>query len=181
MNDLINPKRNGKIILILVVVIIIGIIIAISMNMGLFNQKFSKHMVLTQISDKNREDIFEAMVDVENYPFVLPQNISEVKIINQTNNVIFAEETVSEFGVKIKLLVKHEIFQPKEHIIEILDGYAKGTKIIITFSEIDSKTTISSDVSLITSGPVNSIIFLMGQSHFESAYASIIRAFEDSL
>jgi len=175
-----KTKHIKKIILILVVTTTLGVIIANAMNEELFNPKFSRHMVLTQISDVHRTDIFEAMADVEKYPIILPKNISEITIINRTNNLIFAEEVISEHGIEIKLLVKHEIFPPEKQTIEILNGFAKGTKIAITFYEVGSTTTISSDVSLITSGPA-SITNFMSVSNFESAYSTVIRSFEDYL
>jgi len=132
---------------ILISVIIIGVIITVGMNYEkLIQQEFTFNLHFTRSSDVDREKIFEVMSDVKQYPNILPQNIHEIKIINKTDNVIFAEETISEMGIKVKLFVKHEIFPPDRHEIEILNGYANGTKITILFHENDSKTTISSDM-----------------------------------
>jgi len=164
---------------ILILVIVIGIIIAVGINFEeLILQEFTFNLHFTRSSDVDREKIFEIMSDVKQYPNILPRNIHEVKIINRTDNVIFAEETISERGIKVKLLVKHEIFPPERHEIEIIGGYANGTKIVL-FYENDSKTTISSDILIKATGPLAAIILFMGPNNFESAYNTVIQAFED--
>jgi len=172
-------QRIGIIITIFLVVIVIGIFVTIVISDGLFHQQFSHNLILQRTSEVNRDKIFEIMADVKQYPNVLPHNVSEIRIINQTNNVIFAEETISELGIDVKLLVKHELFPPEQHIIEIMDGATKNTKIIIEFIETDSKTIITSDISLKASGPLIAIFIFMDQSNFESAYDTVIQAFED--
>ena len=93
-----------------------------------FSVEIDKQIKLTKLVDVDKENIFEIMSSPELYPKVLPEIVVEVKIINQTGNVIFAEETISELGLRKKMLVKHELFPFNKHIIEILDGDANGTK-----------------------------------------------------
>ena len=173
-------KRKQLIISsILILVIVIGIIITVGINYEeLILQEFTLNLHFTRTSNVDREKIFEIMSDVKQYPNILPQNIHEVKIINRTDNVIFAEETISERGIEVKLLVKHEIFPPERHEIEIIGGYANGTKIVL-FYENDSKTTISSDILIKATGPLIAIILFMGPNNFESAYNTVIQAFEE--
>jgi len=140
-------------------------------------REISHDISLTQTVSVEKENIFKIIASPELYPQVLPQNILEVDIINQTENVIFAEETISQRGIGTKILVKHELFPFNKHIIEILDGDAKGSKIVMTFSEIDSKTTISSDLHLKVSGPSAYLFDFMNQSNFGSAYNTVIDAF----
>jgi len=173
-------KRKQLIIgSILILVIVIGIIITVGINYEeLIGQEFTLNLHFTRTSDVDREKIFEIMSDVKQYPNILPRNIHEVKIINRTDNVIFAEETISERGIEVKLLVKHEIFPPERHEIEIIGGYANGTKIVL-FYENDSKTTISSDILIKATGPLIAIILFMGPNNFESAFNTVIQAFEE--
>ena len=175
--------RTKKFLVLALIIIIVFVIIftIVGLEYDLFKQEISRDISLTQTVSVERENIFEIMASPEQYPQVLSQNVLEVNIINQTENVIFAEETITELGVKAKLLVKHEIFPPEKHVIEILDGFADGTKMIITFSEIDSKTTISSDINIKMSGPGVAVIALMQQSNFESAYGTVIYAFVEYL
>ena len=172
-----NKKRVAATLVGIIIVFVM--ISVIGSDYELFNPEISRDIVLTRTTIVDRESIFEIMASPEQYPKVLTQNVLEVNIINQTENVIFEEETITQSGVKAKLLVKHEIFPPEKQVIEILDGFAKGTKMIITFSETDSKTTIFSDVNLKMSGPGVALVALMQQRNFESAYNTVIRAFED--
>jgi len=142
-----------------------------------FSVEIDKQIKLTKLVDVDKENIFEIMSSPELYPKVLPEIVVEVKIINQTGNVIFAEETISQLGLKSKIFVKHELFPPEKQIIEILEGDAKGTKIIMLFSEDNSQTVISSDIDLKISGPVSVLVRFMNESNFESAYSTIIGAF----
>jgi len=142
-----------------------------------FSVEIDKQIKLTKLVDVDKENIFEIMSSPELYPKVLPEIVVEVKIINQTGNVIFAEETISELGLRKKMLVKHELFPFDKHIIEILDGDANGTKVVILFSEVDSKTTISSDLHLKVSGPLVPFLGLIHQGNFERAYVTVINAF----
>ncbi len=167
----------------LIIIIVFAIILIIVGLLGydLFKPESSRDFSLTQTVSVERENIFEIIASPEQYPQVLPQNILKVDIINQTENVIFAEETISEQGIRTKILVKHELFPFNKHIIEILDGDAKGSKIVMTFSEIDSKTTISSDLHLKVSGPLVPLFDLLKQSNFESVYGTVIDAFVEYL
>jgi len=153
------------------------LIILVSIEDKPFSLEIDKQIKLTKLVDVDKENIFEIMSSPESYPKVLPEIFVEVKIINQTGNVIFAEETISKLGLKSKMFVKHELFPPEKQIIEILEGDAKGTKIIMLFSEDNSQTVISSDIDLKISGPVSVLVRFMNEGNFESAYSTIIGAF----
>jgi len=176
-------NRTEKFVALSLIIFIVFVIIVLFVGPydDLIKQEISWHISLTQTVSVERENIFKIMASPEQYPQVLPQNVLEVNIINQTENVIFAEETITEMWVKEKLLVKHEIFPPEKHVIEILDGFANGTKMIITFSEVDSKTTISSDINIKVSGPGVALISPMFQNNFENAYGTVIDAFVEYL
>ena len=110
--------------------------------------------------DVPKETIFNEMTNIENYPRVLPQNVVNVKIQSQSNNVIIAEEELSEAGINVKLLVKHTIESPDKHIIEIIDGDAKGTTITQSFESVNSKTNLNTTVHLDVKGLLSLVQYL---------------------
>ena len=83
----------------------------------------------SRLVDVPNNRIFNVMADIENFPNILPENVVSVNIVNKTDNEITAEEELFEAGIKTKLLVKHTIKPYSEHVIEIIDGDAEGTKI----------------------------------------------------
>jgi len=175
-----NKKRLGVIVSVVIILIFI-IVNASSINEDLFLQKSSRDFVFTKTVNVDKERIFRLMADIEQYPNIIPKNVREVKIINQSGNVIFAEETISELGVEVKILAKHTIFPYDKHVIEIFDGSANGTKIVVEFLEEELKTTIKSDIKLITSGPLSILTQYMKYNNFESVYNTVIRAFVNYL
>ena len=127
----------------------------------------------SRLVDVPKNRIFDVMADIENFPNILPKNVIYVNILNKTNNVIIAEEELSEAGIKIKLLVKHTIKPYSEHIIEIIDGDAKGTTITQSFESVDSQTKLTTNVHLNLKGIVSVIAFLP-ESNFIHAINTII-------
>jgi hypothetical protein len=113
-----------------------------------------------QLIDIKKEILFEEMSNIENFPTIFPQNILDVKIKSHTNNVIIAEEELHESGIHVKLLVKHTIEFPNTHTIEILDSDAKGTIIIQTFEDVNSKTNLNTKVHLNVKGVLSVISYL---------------------
>ena len=67
-----------------------------SSNNSTNKQTLSDEIILTQTIPLNKTSVFITMTDVEKYPLVLPKNILSVKILNQSNNVIYAEEDLYE-------------------------------------------------------------------------------------
>ena len=163
---------------------IIGIIVLITAlffieNFSyIFKPQTTRDIQLSEVIPENKKtEIFEMMSSPELYPKILPKNVLEVVIINKTDSVIFVNETISEQGFTTQIFVKHEIFPPDQHTIEILDGDAKGTKINIHFVTDDSFTKVISEIHLKVSGPFAYIIQLMQPWNFDSAYKTVIDAF----
>jgi len=94
---------------------------------------------ITKIVDVNQEKAFLIMTDVKNYPKILPRNIISVNIINQIDNSILAEYEVIEHGIRSKLLVSHTMYPYDKHTVEVMDGDAKGTKLIQDFTVINTE------------------------------------------
>ena len=81
-------------------------------------------------------------------------------IIEKNGNEVVAEETIIEKGVKLKVLVRHTITPYEEHIIEILDGDAKDTRIIQTFYEENSSTRLVTKINLELHGLAEGFAYL---------------------
>ena len=94
---------------------------------------------ITKIVDVNQEEAFLIMADIKNYPNILPRNIISVNIINQTDNNVLAEYEVVEHGIRAKLLVSHTMYPYDKHIVEVMDGDAKGTKLMQDFTTINTE------------------------------------------
>lgn len=130
----------------------------------------------SRLVDVPKNRIFDVMADIENFPNILPKNVIYVNILNKTNDVIIAEEELSETGIKIKLLVKHTIKPYSEHIIEIIDGDAKGTTITQSFESAGSQTKLTTNVHLNLKG-ITSVIAFLPESNLVHAINTVISHF----
>ena len=126
----------------------------------------------SSIIDVDRKTIFNLMTNIENYSNVLPRNISYVNILNQIDNQIIAEEELQEAGIKTKLIVSHTIKPYDEHIIEVIDGDAKGTIITQFFEDYELKTKLTTKVHLNFNG-VTSVIHYIPESNLIHALNTI--------
>ena len=119
-----------------------------SSNNSTNKQTLSDEIILTQTIPLNKTSVFITMTDVEKYPLVLPKNILSVKILNQSNNVIYAEEDLYENFLHEKFTIKHTFYKYDNHTIEFLDGSAKGTTINQTFEGNDDTITLTTKIKL---------------------------------
>ena len=130
----------------------------------------------SRLVDVPNNRIFDVMANIENFPNILPENVVSVNILNKTDNEIIAEEELFEAGIKTKLLVKHTIKPYSEHIIEIIDGDAEGTKITQYFESVDSQTKLTTKVSLNVKG-VTSIVAFLPETNLVHAMNTVISHF----
>jgi len=158
--------------------------IIIYMNQQIENPFFPNETVIkssfVRILDVNKNDLFSLMMDVQNYPTILPENVLSIKIINQTSNTIFAEEEFVEKGIKVKLLVKHTIQPYESHMIEVLSGDAQNSIITQKFESFDSKTKITTEIELHLKGVLIPFSFIADQN-IEHASSTVINKFEQYL
>ena len=167
----IKIQKTDKIIIIFYIFLAITFTIGISYIASTFDT--IEHIIvfpqpvtelqITKIVDVNQKKAFLIMTDVKNYPKILPRNIISVNIINQIDNSVLAEYEVIEHGIHTKLLANHTMYPYDKHIIEVMDGDAKGTKLIQDFTVINTPV-----------GDIDSIsnLFLQGLSHTEMAKLS---------
>ena len=143
----IKIQKTDKIIIIFYIFLAISFTIGISYITSTFDT--TEHLIefpqpvtelqITKIVDVNQEEAFLIMTDVKNYPKILPRNIISVNIINQIDNSVLAEYEVIEHGIRTKLLANHTMYPYDKHIIEVMDGDAKGTKLIQDFTVINTE------------------------------------------
>ena len=128
--------------------------------------------------DVGKEVLFNVIADVENYPIILPKNILSSVIVEQKPNVILAEETMIEQGIRVKLLAKHTMIPYESHTVEIMSGDAEGTKIIQTFIGNESSTKLSTKIQLQLKGLLSPLYFFP-KSNFSHAMNTVNSTFAD--
>ena len=180
-------KYVKLIISIYVLSLVLGAIFVNMHMQGQFNEfqisteQVTRKFTIVKTTELNNQDLFKVMTDIQNYPKILPNNISKIKIINQTENnfgskTIFAETEVVEAGVMITLLIKQEIFPLEKNIIEVIDGDAKGTTITQTFRQLNLGTEVTNEVTINVKGILTPFGFLPNYN-FKHAFDSIFNSF----
>ena len=103
--------------------------------------------------DCNEKNLFKILTDYQNLSEFLPRKLQKIDIIdkNETsatiNATVFLKTLIKkEFSQKLKIIIKSE----NNISIEILDGLAKGTHVLILISSKNKKTicSVNSDVKL---------------------------------
>ena len=143
----IKIQKTDKIIIIFYIFLAISITIGILYIASTFDTiehtiKFPEpvtELQITKIVDVNQKEAFLIMTDIKNYPKILPRNIISVNIINQIDNNVLAEYEIIEHGIRIKLLANHTMYPYDKYIVEIMDGDAKGTKLMQDFTIINTE------------------------------------------
>ena len=180
-------KKNDKITIIFYVFLVISFSVAMFYINSTFDTTSSLPNIIPELItelevvkevDIEKEIIYRVMTDVENYHKVLPRNIQSSNIIERSDNVFLVEYEVFEAGINTKLLVQHKMYPYNEHIMEIIDGDAKGTKITQKFSNKDSVTTINTVIEFELEGILSTIGFLP-KGNLEHAANTILTSFID--
>ncbi|MGI0010806.1 MAG: DUF4214 domain-containing protein [Nitrosopumilaceae archaeon] len=140
-------------------------------------QESVREITFVHILNANKSALFNTIADVQNYPIILPQNVISVKIVNQTNDIIYVEEELIEKFLKTKLLVKHTIQPYDKQTLEVMNGDAKGTTIILTFEETNSSsTTLTTEADLHLRGILKFIGFIP-TTNLEKLYTPVLDSF----
>ena len=179
-------KKNDKIIIIFYVFLAISVTVAILYIDSTFETSTLPNILPEAVTELEiiketeieKEQIFLVMTNLENYPNVLPQNIKSIQIVEDIDNEILVEYEVVEAGITSKLLVKHRMYPHYEHVMEVMDGDAKGTKITQKFTDTDSVTTIHTLVELDLKGILSPFGFLP-KGNLEHASNTIVTSFID--
>jgi len=104
-------------------------------------------------------EISDVFTEVENFPKILPRNISSISIIEKNESYILAKEKFSERGLTAEFLVEHK-WDTNQHTIKILDGDAKDSTITLTFKKINNYTEITTDVNIKFKGLLSVLRFI---------------------
>tara|TARA_B110000263_G_scaffold92167_1_gene80560 strand:- start:793 stop:1230 length:438 start_codon:yes stop_codon:yes gene_type:complete len=103
--------------------------------------------------DCNEKNLFKVLTNYQNLSEFLPRKLQKIDIIdkNETsatiNATVFLKTLIKkEFSQKLKITIKSE----NNISIEILDGHAKGTHVLVSISSKNKKTicSVNSDVKL---------------------------------
>lgn len=137
---------------------------------GVLEHEFINEIVV------DKKTIFNSITDVQKYPIILPQYIISVKILNQTENILYAEDEIAIGPQKIKVLVRHTFIPYSEHMIEVLDGDAKGSIIKQKFKENGPKTEITTEVKSHLNGIFN-VFRIIPVVLLEKRYSDVLLEF----
>jgi len=172
--------KNLGIYLGLVFLVWTFVIIFMNYSIGnpIFPEKIEKEIEFTRIVNVDKLALFETMADIRNYPKIFPNNVISVNIINQSENVIFAKEIVSEAGITTDIVTKHVLFPHDKLIVTVVDGDAKNSTITIMFDELNSSTKLTTKIEMELRGILMFFGFLP-QNQFQSAMNTVISGFVD--
>ena len=137
-----------------------------------------KEIKIITESNIEKNKIFLTMTNLENYPKILLNNIKSVDILEQGNSTAIAEFYVIEKGIGSKILAKQTIYPYSKHVIEVIDGDAKGTKITQIFTEKNSITTIDTKIDLNFKG-ILSVFAYLPRNNLEHASNTVVSTFID--
>ena len=154
-------NKTDKIIIIFYIVLAVSYVFTILYLDTTFSnvKKPLDEIELVKTVPISKTKIFDTMTDVQNYPIILPKNVISVKILNQSDNVIYSEEDVVEKYIRTKLIVKHTIFPYDNQTLEVMNGDAQGTILTQTFDGSDSQTTFTTKIKLHLKGILAPFIY----------------------
>jgi len=95
--------------------------------------------------------LMDLVMDYQNLPSYLPDQLKSVKIITQQDNKTITEETILFSSVLKKSLVQqslHKKISNNQLHTQIISGPAKGTIVNITYEKNSVGTKISIDIDL---------------------------------
>jgi len=120
------------------------------------------------------------MSDVKNYPYIIPDAVLSVNILNQTNSIILAGEEIILAGITQKFLVQHTIIPCIFHKIEVLSGPASDSVLLANFTDTKNNVLIDSELFLDLQ-PGAFLLTLLPDSQFNSAPNIVLTTFENML
>jgi len=162
--------------------IILGISIVVVLIMALFffseTVVKKKQFLFTKVVSVEKSEIFEVMSDLENYPKIFPKRITDVEIIQRNGSSSSAYMTISEGRFSDRVFLTQNIGKDELNY-SIVEGNAKGTKILTFFESVDKGTKITSHIDLQIRGPLSVVLVVLSEGNFRSAFGTAIDAFED--
>ena len=99
----------------------------------------------------DRDKLMKYIIDFENYPKILPEQLKSLEILEKKDNLVSTKEEIF-FSTIIKKPFEqrsmHKIVMPNKLETEIISGPAKGTKLHLLLEKRDTGTTIEIEIDL---------------------------------
>ena len=96
-------------------------------------------------------DLMDLMSNFESYQVFLPQQLSDINIIEKNSEHTIIELTLMFSTIlkkEIKIKVLHKILPENQVELEIISGTGKGSMANIKFEEVESVTNVIVDLNL---------------------------------
>jgi len=109
---------------------------------------------ITEVIKASRSKVFEHFSKVEDLPKLHPDYVKALNVVSRDNNTVIydVENEIKTARMTRKLNSRNKLISyPEERIeIETLDGSGKGSKVILTFMEVEegTKVDISAELKL---------------------------------
>ena len=112
----------------------------------------------------------------ENYPKLIPQYYSSIRIRSVRDNIAVVEEHLILGDLELLLMAKHVAKPSVLHEVYVIGGKSRGSYIRQEFIEIPEGTKILVDVDLKLTGTMK-IPKLLGKSKLSENYANLMDDF----
>lgn len=130
------------------IVITSSVIVIMNQRLGIKlipEEIFSEKIIYfssTKRTDSDTVKIFDAMANVGKYPQTIQENVVSVKIIQNSDKEIIAQENIKEGGFTAIMTVKHVFDRYKNHKITIMEGLAKDSIINLNYTKLQNGTEV---------------------------------------
>ena len=134
-------------------------------------------VVSSKIVNLPQERIFSEIKDIGKLPTLFPDKYKSFNILEQSDNHIVTEESVTISGKEIKQKVRH-ILEPNRLLkSEIIEGDTKGTILIIELNpKSNSRTEIKIDADL-KFGKIGTVFGIFAKRKIKSEIDNLINRF----
>jgi len=141
----------------------------------LFKEPIAK-FTITKVIDLPKEELVDVFSNVSDYSKILPKNVLNSQILNNTDMVVYSEIEVIEKGLSSKFQFSQNI-EESRHYVTVLNGDAKGSVIDQRFVMIDNSTTkIINGIELRLHGILTPFVFLP-ENNLKHAANTILDSF----
>ena len=130
-----------------------------------------------KIIKAEKDRVFSIITDFENLPSKLPQIFKSIKIISRDDNSITTEESVRMAGRDITQKVRHVLYPSYKHEVFILEGDAKGSHIVETYTKTSGGTKIIVDGDFKLAGKLRLLGFI-AKMKIEQSISEIMDEFD---
>lgn len=115
---------------------------------------------ITKVIHADRNKVFNTVTDFQSLPKKLPSVFKSISVEKKDANRIVTKELTKMAGKEVEQTVQHTIIPPEKHEVEIIEGDAKGSKIVETYESIPEGTKVIIDGEFKLSGKLKLVEFL---------------------